>query len=130
MKTGLWKIPAGLAALALAFALSGCPVSANDRDVRGVGDLFGGGPDARVTVTVTGIPYVPNGTEIEAMLGEDGDTRRARVTGGSFTVTWNAVPILESHTVGFYVPGWGWARTNPRQLDAGENIVPWSQFLP
>jgi len=64
---------ATVAALGMALALSGCPISADNRntDMGGPGDVFGGTgqqPTSQVMVTVTGIPPAYNGRDVRVRL--------------------------------------------------------------
>ena len=105
-KNVLWRVPASLAALALAVALSGCPVSAEYRNTdpgRGPGDLLGPRPTAPVVVTISGFDAAYTGTATVTLHDRGslalpggslvGSSQTADVRHGTITVVFPAVPF-------------------------------------
>ena len=87
MKIKLWKLPAALLALGLSLALTGCPVSVDDRndDLGGPGRLFGN-VSAPVTIAIRNIPAEHNGYNRNVTFAGFG-TLPGRVNNGHLVVT-------------------------------------------
>jgi len=132
MRKLYWKIPAGLAVLGLALALSGCPVNADSRTYHGdgPGGLFGR-PTGSVIVEITGLTGT-TATVTLLSVNDDGTFGPSIGTGptpaarpviyGTVTVRFNNVPFPQAND--FMVQlgtGTGATRTHSIPLTVGYN---------
>lgn len=133
MKKALWKIPAGLSALALAAALAGCPVAATQRntDMGGGGSLFGD-PEGTVVMTVTRIPAVLEDHGVTVTL-TDTNTYKwlgsadGTVNDATVTVTMQNISFSGAETMVTITDG-NTTATMTTFLSVGENIVTVSDY--
>jgi len=127
-----------MAAFGMIFALSGCPISADNRDTYAGGPGYNFGqtgrqPSGSVTVFISGISPANNGSDAQVTLSTPNDeiddqVADATVLGGTVTVNWQHVefPRGVDYVVSLYISGFGnvgGTDASRRRIQVGDNVI-------